>query len=176
MAKVHHVKAAKDYPDHGIKKGDTYYKWKLSRHHAEQKSKTYPKRSQLTSSDKLARAYDAIDTLHDAVSRVDDTLNFNDYMSQFSSAIADATTELQEVADEYRESADNIRESFSESSTADECEEKADSLESTISDLESIDLNEEDLEGSLKGGQRRKELQQLLEDRRDEITGIDVEI
>ena len=50
MPRVYTVNAArKDYPDDGISKGDTYYYWKFN-YGSKVKSKTYPKRSQLTRS------------------------------------------------------------------------------------------------------------------------------
>ena len=47
MPRVHERRAGKDYPEHGIKKGDTYYAWSFYRQ-KERKSKTRPKPSQLT--------------------------------------------------------------------------------------------------------------------------------
>ena len=56
MARVHHRKAAKDYPDHGIAKGDLYYYTKIKtgpRSSRVLRSKEPFKRSQLTSSEFL---------------------------------------------------------------------------------------------------------------------------
>lgn len=61
MARVHTVKKArKDYPQFGIKKGDAYYWWAF-RFGPTIKSKTYPKRSQLTQSSFLSQLYDLQD-------------------------------------------------------------------------------------------------------------------
>lgn len=52
-AKVHLVKSArKDYPEHGIKKGEPYYWWKF-RYGGKHYSKTAPAPSRLTQSDFL---------------------------------------------------------------------------------------------------------------------------
>lgn len=56
MARVKKQIAAKDYPEFGIKKGDTYYRWALYRQKAKM-SKEYPPRSELTSSSFLRTAY-----------------------------------------------------------------------------------------------------------------------
>jgi hypothetical protein len=49
MPKVTKVRAAKDYPDKGIKKGEECYVWriKLARGGMDCRSKTYPRPSQL---------------------------------------------------------------------------------------------------------------------------------
>jgi len=65
MPKVHCVKAArKDYPECGIKKGDTYYWWKF-RFGGKHESKTYPKQSQLTQSEFLSQVYALNERLED---------------------------------------------------------------------------------------------------------------
>jgi hypothetical protein len=57
MPRVHHVKKArKDNPV--AKVGESYYWWKNFRS-PKRFSKTFPKRSQLTGSDKLSRLYGA---------------------------------------------------------------------------------------------------------------------
>lgn len=61
MPRVHTVeKARKAYPEYGIAVGDTYYHWK-PRYGGVRKSKTYPRRSQLTGSDFLATVFDIFD-------------------------------------------------------------------------------------------------------------------
>lgn len=47
MPRVHHVKALKDYPEAGIKKGDMYCHWAFFRG-PKQLSKIPPRRSQIT--------------------------------------------------------------------------------------------------------------------------------
>jgi len=63
MARANFVKAAaKDYPEQGIKKGDSYYWWKF-RHGGKRYSKTMPKQSQLTQSEFLSGVWSVEETL-----------------------------------------------------------------------------------------------------------------
>ena len=78
MPRVHHVKKArKDNP--AVKKGQPYYHWQRYRSR-KQYSATYPKRSQLTSSGKLAAIYDAEDSVTDlSIDHDPDALAGSDY-------------------------------------------------------------------------------------------------
>lgn len=122
MARVEQKTAAKDYPDAGIVKGDTYYSWQLYKQPV-RRSKTRPRPSQLTGSAKLSAAYAVQEALQDALDTAttpEDVVN----------ALDDAATVTREVADEYQESADNMRDAFPNGSpTIEECEEKAAALE-----------------------------------------------
>ena len=60
-ARVHHVKAGKDYPDQGIKKGEMHYTWALFRQRA-RRSKVKPTRSQLESSEFKSAYYALVDS------------------------------------------------------------------------------------------------------------------
>ena len=66
MPRVHHVKAAKDYPDHGIKKGEMYFHWKF-RYGGKHRSKVRPRSSQLTQSDFLSQMYGIQEEIEDAI-------------------------------------------------------------------------------------------------------------
>lgn len=129
MARVHTVKAAKDYPQYDIKKGDTYYWWQLYKQ-PKRMSKTYPRPSQLTGSDKLSTLYSVQETAQDMVESADD-------ITDIHNALTDAFDEARTVAEEYEQAAENIRDSFPESPTADECEEKAQAINDWIDELES---------------------------------------
>ncbi len=66
MAKVHHRKARKDYPDNGVKKGDMYYYVSIKtgpRSSRVMRQLTPFKRSQLTSSAFYGAMYDIEDSL-----------------------------------------------------------------------------------------------------------------
>jgi hypothetical protein len=127
MPRVNTQKAAKDYPDHGIAKGDTYYSWKF-RHGPEVKSKTYPRPSQLTQS-KLSTAYAAMETLEEVIGDATDPGTLVDALNQ-------AAEEVREVAQEYRDNRENMPESLQDGPTGQEMEEKADSLEASADELE----------------------------------------
>ena len=128
MPRVHTQKAAKDYPSHGISKGDTYYSWSF-RHGGKHMSKTYPRASQLTQS-KMSGAYAAGEAAQDNIATADNV----DDMGQ---ALRDAADAIREVAQEYRDAVENMPENFQQGATADECNEKADGLDSWADSLES---------------------------------------
>lgn len=142
MARAHFVKRArKDIPDTDVKAGDSYYWWKF-RYGGKHVSKTPPRQSQLTQSDKLSRAYAAGEALDDIT--VDDDSTLEDLQSQ----LQDIASDVEEIASEYRESKDNMPESLQESDVAQQCEENAENLEAWQSEIEqaldSIDEDDED--------------------------------
>lgn len=128
MPRVHTQKAAKDYPSHGIKKGDTYYSWTF-RHGGKHMSLTYPRASQLTQS-KMSGAYAASEEAGDTIDSASD-------ISDIAEALRDAASSIREVAEEYRDAVSNMPENFQNGATADECNEKADGLDSWADSLES---------------------------------------
>ena len=128
MPKVSTQKAAKDYPDQGIKKGEMYYSWSF-RYGGSYKSKTYPRLSQLTQS-KLSGAYSAQEAMEDAIGAAT-------CISDITDAIDQCVSDINDVAQEYRDSKDNMPEGLQEGPTGQECEEKADALEEYASELES---------------------------------------
>lgn len=140
MARVHTVqKAAKDYPTQGIKKGDTYYWWKF-RFGGKHKSKTYPKRSQLTQSAFLQSLYALQD---DFVFDTEDPGSSRDEL----------VSEIENLRDECQSSLENMPEHLQESSDSGVMlQERIEALEGWISELEQVDcdiddeLSEEDRE------------------------------
>src|SRR5215813_2956291 len=102
MPKVHELKAAKDYPDIDVKKGETYYKWsiKLQRGGIVRKSKTYPRPSQLTVSDFWVAYYSAREAFEDALAGADSFASLEDARSDFAS-------ELETIRDEQDEKRNN---------------------------------------------------------------------
>jgi chromosome segregation ATPase len=159
MARAHYVKAArKDNPV--AKAGESYYWWKF-RHGGKHYSKTRPRASQLTASDKLSRAYGLFERLEDLIA-ASPAEELVERIDAATATLEELAADAREIAEEYRESAEAIRESFSESTTADDCEEKADALESwadeldeAVNSLSGIDADDEsaedDLEQSLDG-------------------------
>jgi predicted nucleic acid-binding Zn-ribbon protein len=142
MPRVYHVKAArKSIKSAGVEVGDSYYWWKF-RHGGKHVSKTPPRASQLTQSDKKSRAFAAAEALEDI--SVDADTELDDLKSQLD----DIASEVGEIAQEYRDSKDNMPESLQDSDTANLCEENADALESWQSDIEqALDSIDEDDEG-----------------------------
>lgn len=133
MARSHYVKRArKAVPAAGIEVGDSYYWWKF-RHGGKHYSKTPPRQSQLTNSEKMSRAYAAAEDLSDYSSAITDS----DDTSDIESRLEEIASEIRDIAQEYRDAVDNMPENLQSSPTADECNEKADALESWADDVES---------------------------------------
>lgn len=130
MPRVQTQKARKDYPEQGIKKGDTYYSWKF-RYGGEYKSKTPPKPSQLTQS-KWAAVYAAREMIEewDERSSADD----------LATLISDAAGTVDECASEYEESAEAM------GGAGEQMREWAEQLQSLSSELEDLQSRAADIE------------------------------
>jgi hypothetical protein len=126
-------KAAKDYPDHGIKKEDTYYWWKF-RYGGKRMSKTYPKSSQLTQSEYLSSIY--------SIQERDIEGDFADLESLRDELV----NELQEISEGLQERLDNIPEGLQQGSTGELLQERIDCVDGVVSELEGIsfDMDEEE--------------------------------
>lgn len=132
MPRVYQRKAGKDYPQHGIKKGDTYFAWSFYRE-PERKSKTRPLPSQLTNVESEALMLE--------VYELDEFRNPEEVRSAISS--------LEDAAEMEQEKADNISEHFPDSEAAQRAEAHVDALEGAISELESIADDWEDYNSTL---------------------------
>jgi hypothetical protein len=133
MPKVHTQVAAKDYPEHGIKKGDTYYKWSF-RYGGTHKSLTYPKQSQLTQSDFLQRVYDMNETLED--------LNGKSFEEQYGlvQALEDLLCEIEELRDEQEEKLSNMPDSLQYGPIGELLQERYDSLDEFYNEVDSAKM------------------------------------
>jgi hypothetical protein len=147
MARVHTAIAAKDYPDHGISKGDRYWHWTPYRQ-KRRISKTPPRASQVESNDTKANLY-AIDE------GLRDSLVAATTMEEVQTAVQDAINNLDDVIDEFNEKADNIEDGFGhETSQSEELRGWAEEVESWKGDLDSHDLDpedEDDLQSVIEG-------------------------
>lgn len=126
MARVHHRKAAKDYPDHGIAKGDMYYYTKIKTGpytSRELRSKVPFKRSQLTQSDYLGQLYDWQDEQSALV--------------EMDSAEALADT-IESLGEEQREKLDNMPEGLQQGSTGEMLEERASACETAAEEIREV--------------------------------------
>ena len=131
MPRVSKQKARKDYPKQGIKKGETYYKWKFIYQPAK-RSLTYPSRSQLTNSDFLSRLYCLEDQGFDGISSRADLTERVEYL----------IGEYEELLGEAEESLDAMPEHLQESSPVGEMlSERIDALNDLIDELSTIDLD-----------------------------------
>jgi hypothetical protein len=130
MAKVLKRVARKDYPEQGIKKGDTYYKVSLKtgpRSSRTLKSLTPFKRWQLTSSDYLQTAYRLVDEDLPAIQSKDDFESFKQ--------------SVEDLKQEQEDKLDNMPDQLKESSIV---QERYDELESFTQSLDGMDFDDED--------------------------------
>lgn len=162
MARLNVVKKSrKAYKEFGIKKGDTYYWWKF-RFGGVHKSKTQPKRSQLTQSDFLGQVYDLEDEMTEA-SEID------------QGTIDNWVSTLETLRDECQDKLDNMPEQLQENSSSGQLlQERIDQLEDWISNLENVDceIDEEaiksDAEADMNEGD---DLDDLIEEKTQERWG-----
>lgn len=131
MAKANFVKKArKDYPEHNIKKGESYYWWSF-RYGGKHYSKTPPKNSQLINS-----PFDrSVEELQERQSE----MTYEDLVNALPSFIGD----IESLRDECQDSLDNMPEGLQESSILNE---RIEGLESWIGELESLDIDIEEEE------------------------------
>lgn len=125
MPKVQHVKARKDYPAHGVKKGDMCYVWSLKTgptSSRDYRQLTPPKRAQLTTSDYLGQLYSLFDD--SAPTSPDD--------------IRQLAESLRELGQEQQGKFDNMPEGLQQGDTGQMIEERANNCESSADELDSL--------------------------------------
>jgi hypothetical protein len=129
MPRVYEAKAAKDYPAHGIKKGETYYHWSFFRS-PKQMSKTRPRQSQITGSPSLASAYAAQEAFEDALGAA---TTYDEVLS----AVQDAAGDTGPI-DDFEDKISNLEEAFQGGCPAlEEAEEQRDTFQSWLDELDS---------------------------------------
>lgn len=133
-ARSHFVKRArKDYPDEGIKKGESYYWWQFNFEHWIHRSKTPPTIAQLIHSPFLSQ----IATIEQGFQNA----NYDNW----ESARDDAISELESMRDECQEKLDNMPEQLQESSSSGQLlQERVENLEEMISELENFEAEKVD--------------------------------
>jgi ElaB/YqjD/DUF883 family membrane-anchored ribosome-binding protein len=132
MARVYSAKAAKDYPQHGIEKGDQYYYW-FPYMGRKQFSKSRPTPSQVESNETRANY---LLLQEEALAALDEANILDDIMS----ALDEASSRASETADELREKASNIEDGFGhETEMSMQFNEQADEVESWGNDLTNLD-------------------------------------
>lgn len=138
MARARQVKARKDYPQFGIKKGDVHWTWDLML--GPRSSKTFrqlekPRRSQLTASEYLSTLYDIEDDLLEFDGSSDD--------------VGELITRLEELRDETQDKFDNMPEGLQQGDTGQLLEERVNALDSAIQELEDAKSTLEEAESTL---------------------------
>jgi hypothetical protein len=151
MPKVYQKKANKDYPNEGIKKGDTYYLWSF-RYGGTRKSLTRPKPSQLTQSEYLSTIYE-----------LQERDISGETMEELSTLRDDIVSELEELRDAQQEKLDNMPEGLQQGSTGELLQERYDTVDGVVSELEGIYFDEPEPGES-------EDLETLLQEKADEIS------
>lgn len=142
MPKVYHVKARKDYPESGIRKGEMYYKWSIKTGPASgrsYRSKTRPKPSQLTGSEFMGALYAIEENLGDLSLPTEGSIK--DRLESVVSDLESIVSDLEDLRNETQEKLDNMPEGLQQGSTGELLQERIDALESVISDLERVKDN-----------------------------------
>lgn len=119
--RVYTKKAGKDYPELGIKRGDTYYEWCHYRQKPT-KSATYPKESQLTADEDMAEAMRQFEALEPG----------GEYDA---SDVREIISSLEDCVSSLEERLSNVPEGLQDSSPLNE---KIENLNETISSLEDL--------------------------------------
>lgn len=135
MPRVHFVRSAqKDYPDYGIKKGDTYYHWTPFRQR-KRMSLTLPKPSQVESNGTRSSYLAIQESLEIDIEQATS-------LEDLDGILSSAAEEIRSVAEELNEKAQNIEEGFGHSTElseqfaeqAGEVEQWADLLKDAVLD------------------------------------------
>ena len=122
MARVYTKRAGKDYPQHGIAKGDTYYEWAFFRQKP-RKSRTPPTRAMLTQNEFLSEVYDTFDADLPAITDAES-------LREVAQRIRDAGEELQSRFDD-------LPEGFQQGETGQRMQERADAASECADEMES---------------------------------------
>lgn len=120
MPRVYIKTAGKDYPEIGVKRGETYHEWAFFRQKP-QKSKNYPSRSQLTQREELQMIYNTYDGATASYGPDD---------------VKDMAEQLREAAGIAQEKYDNLPEGFQQGDRGQALEELISNVEQAASDLE----------------------------------------
>lgn len=128
MPRVHHVKKARrDYPEDGIKRGESYFWWKF-RYCSKSRSKSRPTPQQLTRSEFWSQVYDFQDELSDCSD---------------SDTLQDIIERIREFADEQEEKRNNMPESLQEVGSGEILMNRTEALTDWADELEDLDMDDE---------------------------------
>jgi hypothetical protein len=122
-------RARKDYPEAGIKAGEPYYWWKFNFQKHVFRSKTAPRRSQLTQSDFLGRVWDIEDRIGELA--IEDDLE---------SEVESLKSELEELSSEQDDKLSNMPDQLQDAPTGQILSGRVESVDSMVSDLDSVDF------------------------------------
>lgn len=130
MPRVRQKRANKDYPESGIKKGDTYYTWSF-RYGGTYKSLKRPRPSQLTQS-KWSAVYAAQEAIEDCDRNDKDSVH---------DAIEQAASDVRDVASEYNDAAEAMGGAGEQNQErAGHLEELADELDRIADEVDEVEV------------------------------------
>lgn len=159
MARAQFIKSArKDYPEIGVKKGESYWRWSLNvgGRFVQRMSKTQPRRSQLTNSEFIAAMCDAEDNLQQAFAKFaqDDEAETCDLLAEIESV----KSEVEQAREVCEEKQTNLEQAFPggcpnlelmESRIA-ACNDIEDQLDSLVNDIEAEEQDEDEDDQSFR--------------------------
>lgn len=138
MARANFVKKArKDYPEHGVKKGESYWWWKFNFSRIKYISKEKPSRSQLTQSSFFSTLWAIEDGMGE---RFAGHVCSDDIQNELDNLIS----EIEELRDEVQGNKDNMPYQLQESDTGQMLQERVEGLENWINELNGIDTSMEE--------------------------------
>ena len=144
MARVHTSIAAKDYPAHGIKKGDRYWHWTPYRQ-PRRMSATQPRPSQTETNDTKADLYSIQEGMSDSLAAALKLEAFEDRLEAVKGAVEAAHDDSEMVYEAFNEKADNIEDGFGhETMQSEELREWADEVESWRDELGDLEPDSDD--------------------------------
>jgi hypothetical protein len=131
MARVYHIKARKDYPEAGVKKGDMHYFWEFQRG-GRFRSLERPKRSQTTQSAFYAQLWDIED---DMIAK----LPADESLKQ---SVEDVAQQLRDLASECQSSFDNMPEGLQQGDTGRMLEDRVSGLEAAADEFDGLEFGD----------------------------------
>lgn len=162
MAKLNFVKKArKDYPDHDIKKGDSYYWWQFMRG-PKMFSKTRPRPSQLTRSEFTSELLSIQEEIEDF--KLEDGK-----ASDIESFIQDVCSRIEELKSNTEDKLSNMPQQLQDADTGQLLQERIDALDSWISELESIDCSFED---DLSPDSKKERIEEIINELQSTDPGL----
>lgn len=177
MAHATLVKAArKDYPEHGIKKGESYYWWSFRNPRGgsggKYFSKTAPKPSQLTKSEFKSGLYAVEESLDDLSSTGYDSVE--SIQADFDSL----KEELESLKSDTEDKLSNMPEGLQQGDTGQLLQSRIDELDSLIGEFEGLDFSEpEDEDLKPQGKETKKDaatraIESRIEELIEEVRGF----
>jgi hypothetical protein len=134
MPRVHTQVARKDYPEIGVTKGQTYYKWTFRNRFGRgtvMKSKTFPKPHELTRSEYMSAAL-----------LIQERVNNLSASSDLPGEVEDIISDLRQLASEQEDKFNNMPEGLQQGDTGQLLEERKQNCEDYADELEGVDLSE----------------------------------